>query len=293
MSAVFSRLRWSLPWTAAFKSIRLQCPTTTTKSAQLGYWLIGGSALVGGMVVVGGWTRLTESGLSMVDWKLLHFSPPANDSEWSAYFDKYKQFPEYRLRTSDMTLGDFKRIYMWEHLHRVLGRITGFYFLAPTLWLTIQRHQIPTTVTKRLWAINTLILCQGLWGWHMVKSGLKEPPTGTQSVARVSPFRLTGHLGCAFLIYAMALTTGVSILRGNQLMSKIRWLGYQGASRVCRGMVFATAMSGGMVAGLDAGLVYDTFPWMGEVMVPKEIGQLGTWWQDMSENPVTVQFIHR
>lgn len=125
----------------------------------IGCWIGGGSTLVAGMILLGGWTRLTESGLSMVDWSLLHFRPPKSQADWQAYFDKYKGFPEFKLKNSEMTLGEFKRIYYYEHLHRVLGRVTGLYFLVPAIWITVKRLA-PSFVLRRIWLLNGLIGAQ-------------------------------------------------------------------------------------------------------------------------------------
>ena len=257
---------------------------------QIAFWLLGGSGLVFGMVVLGGWTRLTESGLSMVDWQLLHFYPPRTNQEWEEYFEKYKQYPEFRLKNSEITLAEFKRIYFYEHFHRVLGRIIGMYFLLPSVALTATKV-IRGRLAKRIWAINGLIGFQGLLGWYMVKSGLKEEIVEQQSVPRVSPLRLTAHLGCAFLIYALTMRTGVGILRpkaSHQLSLSSKRL-----VNVCTALVSLTALSGGMVAGLDAGLIYDTFPRMGSTMFPSELLSLTPWWKNLAHNPTTVQFIHR
>lgn len=134
----------------------------------VGYWLLGGSGLVAGMVTLGGLTRLTESGLSMVDWHLIHFRAPRSDREWEAYFERYKQFPEYQMKNQGMSLSQFKRIYFMEHSHRVLGRLVGAYFLIPTLFLTfrwsIGRFPFGGLV-GRLWALDALIGSQVTFCW--------------------------------------------------------------------------------------------------------------------------------
>ena len=260
-----------------------------TSSRHIGYWLLGGSGLVCGMVVLGGWTRLTESGLSMVDWKLLHFKAPSSSQEWQDYFDKYKLFPEYKVKNEGMTLDQFKRIYYYEHIHRVLGRVTGAYFLLPSIYFTIKRT-ISGGIAKRIWAINALVLSQGIIGWYMVKSGLRDEITEKQLVPRVEATKLTMHLGMAFAIYALALRTGLKIIhtQKNYLPTPLKRM-----VALSKGMIFATVLSGGMVAGLDAGLIYDSFPRMGNSFIPAEIGQLRPVWKDLTENPTTVQFIHR
>jgi len=265
-------------------------------------WIAGCTATVFGMVVVGGITRLTESGLSMVDWGLLQIKAPSNQAEWEAEFEKYKQFPEYKKLNSKMTVEEFKRIYYYEWAHRNLGRFLGVAFTVPLIYFTARGH-VKGPIRNRLYLIAVGIGLQGLLGWYMVKSGLVE-----KDHPRVSQYRLAAHLGSAFALYtAMLWTTldfivppmansaklvpsaaAVSAPTLLKLQSKMRRYAHGVA-----GLVFFTAISGAFVAGLDAGLIYTDFPYMGGQLVPGEILDLNPKWRNFTENDVTVQFQHR
>lgn len=266
----------------------------------VGHWLVGTSGLVFGIVVLGGLTRLTESGLSMVDWKLLHFRAPDTEAEWQTYFEKYQQFPEYQLNNRGMTLDEFKRIYWYEHTHRVYGRLLGMFVLLPASFFVLKKWTSPA-MRNVLLGCTALVGFQGLLGWYMVKSGLKQDIIEKGEQARVSQYRLAAHLGSAFILYLVTLSAGIRILAppstlhlavttpqtGKRLQGLKQW------SHKLAGLTFATALTGAFVAGLDAGLVYNTFPLMGDRIVPSDIWIDGLAWRNITENPTTVQFIHR
>ncbi len=255
---------------------------------QVAVWLLVVAAMVVAMVMLGGATRLTHSGLSMVQWQpLMGVLPPLSEEAWQETFDKYKQYPEYQKINQGMTLPEFKGIFYYEYSHRVLGRAIGLAFALPFLWFLLT-GRIERRRRKALLGLFLLGGLQGLIGWWMVKSGLVDRPD-------VSQYRLTVHLGVAFLIL------GALIWVAMDLLSKPAVGGAAGkAAEALRGWVWAAvllvllqALSGGLVAGLDAGFVYNTFPMMNEYWLPPELGELSPWWLNMFENVITVQFDHR
>ncbi|GAB0134576.1 hypothetical protein EsDP_00002941 [Epichloe bromicola] len=290
-------------------------PKTNPKS--VAYWLIGSAVSVFGIVVFGGLTRLTESGLSITEWRPVTGSlPPMSQADWESEFEKYRTSPEFRLLNPHMTLDEFKKIYFMEWAHRLWGRFIGISFVLPTLYL-IARRKVTTKMAFNLLGISALIGFQGFIGWWMVKSGLKDDLFAPGSHPRVSQYRLTTHLSTAFVCYSWMLLSGLSILRTHRLLAdpKTAMSALQGLKNpvlnVFRRSVFAVAaltfvtiMSGALVAGLDAGLIYNEFPKMGLGLTPpkselfdrfycrKEDGS-DLWWRNMLENPSTVQMDHR
>jgi len=263
-------------------------------------WIVGCTATVFGMVVVGGLTRLTESGLSMVDWGVFQMKPPMNQEEWEAEFAKYKQFPEYQKLNPNMDVEGFKRIYLFEWAHRNLGRLLGAMYALPLLYFTARGYLRPP-MRIRLYAIAAGIGFQGLLGWYMVKSGLVE-----KDHPRVSQYRLAAHLGSAFVLYTGMLWTTFDFVLTRPISAKLippatsipgTVLKLQSRMRKyahgVAGLVFLTAISGAFVAGLDAGLIYTDFPYMGGQLVPTEILDMDPKWRNFTENDVTVQFQHR
>jgi len=252
--------------------------TSRDKSAVAG-WLLLCAALVFAIVVVGGVTRLTRSGLSIVEWQpLVGTLPPLNENDWQALFAKYRETPEFKLVNFDMTLEGFKRIFWWEYIHRVLGRLIGLVFLLPFLWFWL-RGRLDKPLAWKLGAVFMLGAAQGALGWYMVKSGLVDDP-------RVSQFRLTAHLGLALAIFFAQLWIALDLL-------KPRARGLAGLAAALPLIVFFMALSGGMVAGLRAGSAYNTFPLMNGHVVPPEILMLDPWWKNFGYNMATVQFVHR
>src|SRR3989441_1788073 len=246
-------------------------------------WLLACCALVFAMVVVGGVTRLTHSGLSIVEWQpIVGALPPLDDAAWQETFGKYKQMPEYRLVNPGMNLEGFKSIFWWEYVHRLLGRLIGAAFLLPLLWFAL-RGKIDRGFTWKFAVIFGLGALQGALGWYMVKSGLVDNP-------RVSQYRLTAHLGIAFLIYAAMLWIALDLLfpRASPVSGRLRRLAFALVA-----LIFVMALSGGLVAGIRAGLAYNTFPLMNGRVIPLEIFSLDPWYLNFSSNMATVQFDHR
>ncbi|MBU6484921.1 MAG: COX15/CtaA family protein [Betaproteobacteria bacterium] len=239
------------------------------------------------MVVVGGVTRLTHSGLSITQWQpIVGTVPPLSESAWNDAFTRYQATPEYRDVNRGMTLQAFKGIFWWEYFHRLLGRAIGVAFLLPYLWFLLRRR-IPPGYAKSLAGIFVLGGLQGALGWFMVESGLVSDP-------RVSQFRLTAHLGLAFLIYAAMLWTGLSLMFTGRADRNLP--GVRRARRWAFGvaaLVFVMVLSGGFVAGIRAGFAYNTFPLMQGRWVPPEIMTLSPWWKNFFWNLATVQFDHR
>lgn len=270
-------------------------PTLATRPI-VAYHLLASAGLVFLIIIVGGITRLTESGLSITEWNpgLKGMRLPANDDEWNAEWAKYKTSPEFQLINQEMTLEDFKSIFMWEWSHRILGRVIGVFFAVPALYFGARRGITTPEVRWKLFAIAAGIGFQGLLGWLMVSSGLKNPyedePQGTEPrpdwTPRVSHFRLAAHLGAAFAVYMGMVYTAATILRDNalarstepgapaaradalpKLMAQLENPAVRKYRRVAIGMmglVCLTVAYGAFVAGLDAGLVYSEFPTMGE-----------------------------
>jgi len=240
-------------------------------------WLFIMAGLVALMVVIGGVTRLTGSGLSMVEWRpLIGTLPPLSDAEWQRVFMLYQQSPEYQEINWGMTMGEFKHIFFWEYVHRVWGRMLGLAFGLPFLYFLIRR-QIPQGYLLPLTGLLILGGFQGVIGWWMVTSGLVHEPS-------VSQYRLATHLSMALLIFALLIWTGLNLRDGKAALPKGHTAG------TIFFFVF-TIIAGAFVAGMDAGLLYNEYPLMGEGLVPIEYGEEG--WLDPLENPASAQFHHR
>jgi len=249
-------------------------------------WLFLCAGLVFLMIAVGGLTRLTESGLSIVEWApIMGTFPPLSESAWQQTFEQYKAFPEYQKVNRGMSLEQFKGIFWLEYLHRLLGRLIGLVFFLPWLWLVIRRR-LPGRLAVRLLAIFALGGAQGALGWWMVASGLVDDP-------RVSPYRLAAHLVLAVLIYALLIWTALGLLPDRPSPPPT------GGRRLLPGgigvlaLVSVTIVSGAFVAGLDAGLTYNTFPLMDGRLVPEGYFLLEPWIRNLAENVAAVQFNHR
>jgi len=269
--------------------MKLSAMTQTHRNNhQVAVWLLAVCVLVYTMVVVGGLTRLTGSGLSMVEWRpATGFIPPMDEADWQALFESYQQFPEFAKVNADMDLAGFKDIFWLEFIHRVLGRLIGLLFLAPFLYF-LARRMIPGNLTPKLASLFLLGGLQGLLGWYMVKSGLVSDP-------HVSQYRLTAHLMLAVLIYSMMLWTALGLLRDGQDSNAAMGQGRR-LARTSTGLivlVMLTMTSGGLVAGLKAGLIYNTFPLMGDNLIAPGVYALHPWYMAMFEDAVTAQFNHR
>ena len=250
-------------------------------------WLFVCCALVFAMVVVGGVTRLTHSGLSITEWDpIVGALPPLDNAGWQSAFTLYQATPEYRDVNRGMTLDEFKGIFWWEYFHRLLGRAIGVVFLLPYLAFLLARR-IPRGYALPLAGIFVLGGLQGALGWFMVESGLVADP-------RVSQFRLTAHLGMAFVIVAAMLWTALSLLRRRSDAERVPMpRAARTVARALAVLVFAQVLLGGLVAGTHAGFAYNTFPLMNGAIVPDEIMMLSPWWKNFFWNLATVQFDHR
>ena len=246
-------------------------------------WLLICCALVFAMVVLGGVTRLTGSGLSMTDWKpITGILPPLSDAAWQQQFERYQQSPEFQTVNAHMDVNDFKGIFWLEYLHRLLGRTIGIVFLLPFL-VFVARGSIRLADSGKYLLMFVLGGLQGLLGWYMVKSGLVDDP-------HVSQYRLTAHLALAFIVFGYMLWVALSLLRPASGTSTHSWFGRTAALTA---LVCVTIVSGGFVAGLKAGLIYNTFPKMGGDWLPAGLLALEPWWRNGFDNIVTVQFNHR
>lgn len=246
-------------------------------------WLLAVAGLIFLMVIVGGLTRLTESGLSITEWKpVMGTLPPLSEAHWQEEFDKYRLIPQYQLVNKGMSLAEFKNIYWWEWAHRFLGRFIGVAFLVPFLVLLLRGH-IEKKLAPRLALLFMLGGLQGVLGWWMVKSGLTHR-------VDVSQYRLTAHFGLAAIIYGFIVWTALDLLRGQQAhtSSPLRLL-----SRLTLGIIFFQMLLGGLVAGLKAGFVYNTWPLMDGALFPRGLLSHAPWWKNFFENTLTVQFQHR
>lgn len=250
-------------------------------------WLIVCLFLVFAMVILGGVTRLTGSGLSMVTWHPTGMLPPLNTEQWMAEFELYRQYPEYQKLNKGMSLDGFKRIFWFEYSHRMLGRLIGLVFLLPFLYFWL-RKMIRPGLTPRLIVMFVLGGLQGLLGWYMVKSGLVSNP-------HVSQYRLTAHLLSAVLIFGFILWTifNLAYAEPYRRLSESGIPVWRKMSLGLVALVLLTIASGGFVAGLDAGMIFNTFPLMGGQLIPDGIGALSPWYLNPLENLVTVQFDHR
>lgn len=252
------------------------------------HWLLVCLFLIFAMVILGGVTRLTDSGLSMVNWRPIHgIIPPMNQQEWQQEFSNYQQSPEFQKINRDMDVDSFKSIFWFEYSHRLLGRLIGLVFLIPFLYFW-WRRQIRPGLTPKLIIMFCLGGLQGLLGWYMVKSGLVNNP-------HVSQYRLTAHLMSAILIYGYILWTilNLSSEKPYLALAASGSRGWRIWSLALTSLLLVTIISGGFVAGLDAGLIYNTFPKMGGEWIPEGISALSPWYQNLFENKVTVQFDHR
>lgn len=258
-----------------------------------------------------------ENRLSITEWRPVTGSMfPMSKEEWESEFEKYRASPEFKLLNPHMNLEEFKQIYFMEWFHRLWGRFIGLSFVIPTLYF-IARKRVTPKMAVNLLGISSLIGFQGIIGWWMVKSGLKDDLFAPGSHPRVSQYRLTTHLATAFVCYSWMLLSGLAVLRTH------RWLKDPAAAIqitkaiahpnltpfrrsvfAVAALTFVTAMSGGLVAGLDAGLIYNEFPKMGLGFFPpkselfdkfysRKEDHSDLWWRNMLENPSTVQMNHR
>lgn len=259
-------------------------PAVSANDRKVARWLLILCGLVFAMVVLGGFTRLTGSGLSMTDWRpVTGILPPISEAAWQETFDRYRETPEFLQVNSTMDLAAFKGIFWLEYLHRLFGRIIGLAFLLPFGWFVLQGYIRKAEIPKYglMFVLGGL---QGVLGWYMVQSGLVDNP-------RVSQYRLTAHLSAAIVIYAYMFWVALSLLHPRPSQGPAHpWFG---RSLALAALIFFTVMSGGFVAGLDAGLLYNTFPKMGSYWIPPGYLALQPEWRNLFENMAAVQFNHR
>ncbi len=247
------------------------------------YWLVALIATVFTMIVVGGITRLTESGLSMVEWRpLLGTLPPMTDAEWQRVFTIYKDFPQYQLVNRGMSMEEFQYIFYWEYGHRLLGRLIGVMFALPFFFFLL-RGMIPDNLKLKLWIALALGGAQGLMGWYMVKSGLVDEPL-------VSHYRLAAHLSLALIIFAYLtwLLLGLLATERFAVSGRFRlWLNLFTAALILQ------ILYGAFVAGNRAGFGYNTYPLMNGELIPEIAYSLSPMWHNFLDNNAMLQFIHR
>lgn len=251
-------------------------------------WLLVTAGFVFAMTVIGAITRLTESGLSMVEWRpLVGTIPPLSDGEWQRVFDLYRQTPEYLYLNAGMTLAEFQNIFFWEWLHRLWGRLIGLVFLVPFLWFWLT-GRLDRPLFWRLLGLLVLGGLQGLLGWFMVMSGLVDRPS-------VSHYRLAAHLGLALIIYSLLVWQALALLRPRpaDAAPSGALAVPAGHARAALGLAAVTIIWGAFVAGLDAGLAYNSFPLMDGAFLPPESWALSPVWLNAVENTALVQFLHR
>ena len=252
----------------------------------LALWLLCVAGMVWVMVALGGATRLTGSGLSIMEWAPIGgFLPPLSDAEWARLYDLYRTIPQYDLVNRGFGLEGFKRIFWLEWLHRFWGRLIGLVYAAGLLWFWF-RGRLSPGIRLRLLVMFALGGMQGAIGWFMVTSGFEADRT------TVSPYRLVLHLGLALGLYGMLLWTALTLLRPAPVASSAdngmrRWL------RLAAGLSFATMLAGGFVAGMRAGLDYNSFPLMAGRLIPEGYWNSLMAWRNITENIAAVQFNHR
>lgn len=260
-------------------------PTDTVTNRAVRWWLVSIAALIAIMVLVGGATRLTESGLSIVEWKpVTGVLPPLNQEQWARAFEAYQKIPQYHELNAGMSLGEFKTIFWWEWSHRLLGRAIGVAYLLPFLWF-MWRGPLAPELRRRLWIIFGLGGLQGAVGWWMVASGLSQR-------VEVSQYRLATHLVLALLIYAAILWTVRRLSERRPLTSSLR-LKITGATLLV--LTFIQLYLGALVAGLRAGKIYNTWPEIDGGFIParERLFFETPWWSNLFDNSLTVQFEHR
>jgi len=251
-------------------------------------WLLTGCFLIYLMVVIGGITRLTGSGLSITQWKVVTGTlPPLSEKAWQKEFDSYKQTPQYKLINSDFTLSDFKEIFWWEYIHRLIGRIIGFVFLVPFIWFWMKK-KFPEGFMKKAIVLFALGGFQGALGWFMVRSGLSEN-------VHVSHYRLAAHLISALMVFGFTFWYALDLhLSGFKIpTNKGNEAGVHKLSIILFSVVILQIIYGAFVAGMKAGYGYPTWPKMGDQWFPNDIVSLEPLWKNFLKGIAGVQFLHR
>ena len=249
------------------------------------YWLTSSLVLVFLIIIIGGLTRLTNSGLSITEWELFFgILPPLNQDTWSIYFEEYKKIPQYKLLNYNMSLDDFKIIFYWEYIHRIIARFIGLFFLLPLLYFFFFK-KVKTEYKSTCYIIFSLILLQGIVGWYMVKSGLVN-------VITVSHYRLSLHLSIAFIIISTLFWVIINIRRNtHKIFFDFSRLNVLFLTLIL--LIFFQIIFGAFVSGLDAGQIYQTWPMMGPSYFPNDTNIINL--KDIFDfdNHSLVQFYHR
>jgi heme a synthase len=255
---------------------------------RLEIWFWSGAALTFAILVIGGITRLTQSGLSIVDWQpLMGVIPPLNDAQWQEAFDRYRQYPEYLLLRRGMSMAEFQFIFFWEYLHRLAARLIGVVFLVPFVIFSV-RGYLDRRLMRRALLLLGLGAAQGFMGWFMVMSGLVDQP-------HVSHYRLAAHLMLAFAIFGLCVTFALDLRQkaAGPVPDRAAARATLTGLWIFGALFVLQVLWGAFVAGLKAGLVYPTFPLMGGYLVPPAMLALEPVLRNPFENPITVQWIHR
>ena len=259
--------------------------TTADPFVAVRWWLYGVAALVFALIVVGGATRLTDSGLSITEWRpIMGILPPLSEADWRDALEKYRQIPEYKLVNRGMSLDAFKFIFWWEWAHRFLARMVGFSFAIPLVYFAVRRR-IPATLTWKLAGLFALGGMQGAIGWYMVSSGLVDR-------IDVSHVRLALHLTVAFLILALLLWAAWSLLPP-RVDQRTAAPALRRGAQFLLALIFLQVVLGALVAGLKAGLTHNTWPLMDGELVPSGLWAMSPWYLNPFENVTAVQFNHR
>jgi cytochrome c oxidase assembly protein subunit 15 len=250
-------------------------------------WLLTCAAMIFVMVLLGGITRLSGSGLSIMEWKpLMGAFPPMSTAEWERVFALYREIAQYKNVNHGMTLAEFQGIFWWEWSHRLWGRLIGLVFFLPFLWFLV-RGYLRKAWAPKLAAIFILGALQGAIGWYMVASGFEDRDS-------VSQYRLVLHLGMALLIYALILWCAFDLLRPRPLPGNASAaLPLRRHAIALLSLIAIELALGGLVAGLHGGLIYNDFPLMNGDWIAPDVFSLSPWWVNVTENPVTAQFLHR
>jgi cytochrome c oxidase assembly protein subunit 15 len=261
-------------------------PSSARDARAVGIWLAAWAILCFAIVLVGGVTRLTESGLSITEWRpVTGIIPPHTAAQWASEFEKYQRIPQYARLNAGMSLDAFKTIYLWEFWHRIIARLAGLAFAVPFAWFALRRR-IPRFAQRRVALLLALLGAQGAMGWWMVSSGLSIR-------TEVSQYRLAAHLTLAFILLGVTVWTAADLLEGRRTN--------RGHARTARDHVIPclvtlagiTSASGALVAGLRAGRIYNTFPLMAGRIVPPGYATRSPWWRNLFESHAAVQFDHR
>ncbi len=262
-------------------------PTADRNARVLATWLLLVAAMVWAMVALGGATRLTGSGLSIMEWAPFRGTlPPLTEAEWQRLFGLYRTIPQYQLVNAGIDLEGFKQIFWLEWAHRLWGRLIGLAFLLPLLWFAF-KGMVPRRLLPRLGVLFVLGGMQGAIGWFMVASGFQADRTA------VSAYRLVAHLGMALGLYAALVWTALGLLRPAAQALPAAARAVRGAAHAAAALLLLAMLAGGFVAGLKAGFTYNTFPLMDGRLVPEGYADLSPWLRNWFENIAAVQFNHR